>query len=699
VDELLVRVTAPVTDVVVEGSKLTVSVAVWPSLRVSGKITPDILNPAPVSVPALMMSGAVPEEVRMTDLLTDVFTVTLPKARVLVLRLRVGMKAFSWSWTVLEAVPEAAVRVADCVVVTESIVAKKATLVALAGTVTVAGSVTAGLLLERLTFSPPLPAAALRNTVQESVPDPVMEALAQESAFSVPGAAIPVPLSVTAIGLVEELLVKVIAPVTAPMEEGSKLTVSFAVCPWLRVSGKLAPDMLKPAPVTVPALMVSGAVPVEVRVTDCGVADVFTVTLPKARLLVLSLKVGVLALSARAKVLETVPAVAVRVAVCAVVTEATVAEKATLVALAGTVTVAGRVTETLLLERLTLSPPVPAAALRVTVQTSVPAPVIEALMQLSALSAPGVAVPVPLRLITADGFVEELLARESAPVTAPMAAGSKLTVSVAVCPGLRVSGKLAPDMLKPAPVSVPALMVSGAVPEEVRVTDCGVAAVFTVTLPKAMLPVLRLRVLVLAFSARAKVLEMVPAVAVRVAVCAVVTEVTAAEKATPVELAGTVTVAGRVTAGSLLERLTRSPPLPAAAARVTVQASVPAPVIEPGVQERALSVPGAAVPVPPRLITADGLVVELLVRVIAPVAAPAVVGSKLTVSVADCPWLRISGKLAPGMLKPVPVSVPALMVSGAVPEEVKVTDSGVAAVPTVTLPKAMLAVLSFKCGV
>jgi hypothetical protein len=51
------------------------------------------------------------------------------------------------------------------------------------------------------------------------------------------------------------------------------------------------------------------------------------------------------------------------------------------------------------------------------------------------------------------------------------------------------------------------------------------------------------------------------------------------------------------------------------------------------------------------------------------------------------------------MLKPVPVSVPALMVSGAVPEEVKVTDSGVAAVPTVTLPKAMLAVLSLRCEV
>ena len=195
----------------------------------------------------------------------------------------------------------------------------------------------------------------------------------------------------------------------------------------------------------------------------------------------------------RAKVSETVPEVAVRVAACAVATEAMVAEKAALVALAGMVTVAGRVTAALLLDRLTLSPPLPAAALRVTVQASVPEPVIEPLEQESPLNAPGATVPVPLRVITADGFVEELLVRVRAPVAAPVAKGSKCTVSVAVCPWLRVSGKLAPDMLKPAPVTVAALIVSGAVPADIRVTDCGVAAVFTVTLPKARLPVLRCR--------------------------------------------------------------------------------------------------------------------------------------------------------------------------------------------------------------
>ena len=82
-----------------------------------------------------------------------------------------------------------------------------------------------------------------------------------------------------------------------------------------------------------------------------------------------------------------------------------------LVALAGTVTDAGTVTAVLLLERLTVSPPLPAAAFRVTVQASLPAPVIEALPQESALNAgvlPAV-VPVPLRLTTAMGLVEELL--------------------------------------------------------------------------------------------------------------------------------------------------------------------------------------------------------------------------------------------------------------------------------------------------
>ena len=77
-----------------------------------------------------------------------------------------------------------------------------------------------------------------------------------------------------------------------------------------------------------------------------------------------------------------------------VLTAETVAVKLALVAPAATVTDAGTVTALLLLDRLTAWPPVPAAAFSVTVQASVPAPVIDPLVQLSPLST---GCPVPLR--------------------------------------------------------------------------------------------------------------------------------------------------------------------------------------------------------------------------------------------------------------------------------------------------------------
>jgi hypothetical protein len=80
-------------------------------------------------------------------------------------------------------------------------------LVALAGTVTVPGTVTAELLLDKLTISPPLGAAAFKVTVHASVPDPAMDPLLQYNALS---AAVPVPLRLTdAVPLVDELLVMV----------------------------------------------------------------------------------------------------------------------------------------------------------------------------------------------------------------------------------------------------------------------------------------------------------------------------------------------------------------------------------------------------------------------------------------------------------------------------------------------------------
>jgi hypothetical protein len=168
---------------------------------------------------------------------------------------------------------------------------------------------------------------------------------------------------------------------------------------------------VKPVPVSVAALIITAAVPVDVRVTDC-VATVFTVTLPKATLVALILSIGAAAFNCRAKLLEMLPALAVRVTAGAVATDKdeTVAVNPALVAFAATVTVFGTVTVVLLLDRPTVSPPLAAAAFSVTVQASVPAPVIDELLHESALN---IGVPVPLRLIAVVALVEELLVMSS----------------------------------------------------------------------------------------------------------------------------------------------------------------------------------------------------------------------------------------------------------------------------------------------
>ena len=53
----------------------------------------------------------------------------------------------------------------------------------------------------------------------------------------------------------------------------------------------MAPDIVKPAPLSVAELIVTGAVPVEVSVTGC-VDAVFTVTLPNVRLAALTVNCG-----------------------------------------------------------------------------------------------------------------------------------------------------------------------------------------------------------------------------------------------------------------------------------------------------------------------------------------------------------------------------------------------------------------------
>jgi len=163
-------------------------------------------------------------------------------------------------------------------------------------------------------------------------------------------------------------------------------------------------------------LTLTGAVPVEVNVREL-VADVFTATLPNERLVALTARLGTGGFNCRENVFERPLAVAVRVTVCAELKEDTVAIKLELVALAATVTEAGTVTVLLLLERLTLIPPVGAGPLNATVHVTVPAPVIDALLQVNEFRATRFEVdPLPCSLTFAMVIVESLAMTLNCPV-------------------------------------------------------------------------------------------------------------------------------------------------------------------------------------------------------------------------------------------------------------------------------------------
>ena len=194
------------------------------------------------------------------------------------------------------------------------------------------------------------------------------------------------------------------------------------------MSGNVAPDTVNPVPSTVAALTTTGKLPVEVSVTVC-VVGVFRVTSPNAIVVALIPSTVVPEPSCSEKVFVALPTFAVSVTVVAVLTAVTVAEKVALVEPDATVTDAGTVTALLLLPRLTANPPPAAATFSVTVQVSVPAPVMDPFAQVRPVKTGN---PVPFRLIGVDEPVDELLVSVNDPVTAPATVGSNCTVSVAV---------------------------------------------------------------------------------------------------------------------------------------------------------------------------------------------------------------------------------------------------------------------------
>jgi hypothetical protein len=161
------------------------------------------------------------------------------------------------------------------------------------------------------------------------------------------------------------------------------------------------------------------------------------------------------------------PALAVSVTDCATLTAEAAAEKLARVAPAATVTVAGTLTDVLLLPSFTISPVLSAAAFKVTVQLSVPPPVIDPVAQLSVVRT---GTPRPERETPFDAPSTELLVNVSCPADVPVALGLNCTLSVALWLGFSVIGNVAPVAEKPVPERVEAFTVTAAVPVDDKVS-------------------------------------------------------------------------------------------------------------------------------------------------------------------------------------------------------------------------------------
>jgi hypothetical protein len=158
-----------------------------------------------------------------------------------------------------------------------------------------------------LTIVKPVPVIAAELTVTGAVPVDVSvnECVAAMFTVTLPklkvpvltvicgfGAAVLVPLRVTcAVELVDESLLIVIWPLAVPVAAGRNCTCKVTDCVGFNVIGKLPPTIVKPAPVIAAELTVTGVVPVDVTVNDCVVA-VFTITLPKLKVAVLTVNCG-----------------------------------------------------------------------------------------------------------------------------------------------------------------------------------------------------------------------------------------------------------------------------------------------------------------------------------------------------------------------------------------------------------------------
>lgn len=102
-------------------------------------------------------------------------------------------------------------------------------------------------------------------------------------------------------------------------------------------------------------------------------------------------------------------------------------------------------------------------------------------------------------------------------------------------------------------------------------------------------------------------------------------------------------------------------------------------------------------PVPLKVTATELPLVELLLTVSFPLAAPLAVGLNCTVIVAVADGFSVIGKLPPTVVNPGPLMVAEFTVTAVVPVDFNVTDR-VDAVLTARLPKLRLVGLTVNCG-
>jgi hypothetical protein len=157
-------------------------------------VEPDTENPVPVTEAEFTLTAAVPLEVNVTVCVPWEPVITLPNEMLVALMLRLGAEGESCRAKDFDTPPAVAVSVTVCAVLKEDTVAAKGALVEPAATVTALGTVTALLLSETLTLTPPLGAAPLSVGVQVTLPGPVIVALLHENALNVGALGVPAPL-------------------------------------------------------------------------------------------------------------------------------------------------------------------------------------------------------------------------------------------------------------------------------------------------------------------------------------------------------------------------------------------------------------------------------------------------------------------------------------------------------------------------